>query len=198
MVKAQEGCTHVTVGKSRWSEQPEFVVVTHWRSVDALQAFAGPDWQNAVIAPEEEHMCWPRSSAITTKRSTRAEPAKNGGVALGALLAPAGTRSRRARHSSPCPPGASCPACPRPGWRSAGSDHPATERRPAGARRARTIPSGQAPVSRERAGVRASVRRMLGMDEGQASRTTPPLLPQIAHWGSADAGAGGTRRANHP
>ena len=56
MVKAQEGCTHVTVGKSRWSEQPEFVVVTHWRSVDALQAFAGPDWQNAVIAPEEEHM----------------------------------------------------------------------------------------------------------------------------------------------
>ena len=45
MVKAQEGCTHVTVGKSRWSEQPEFLVVTHWRSVDALQAFAGPDWQ---------------------------------------------------------------------------------------------------------------------------------------------------------
>ena len=56
MVKAQEGCTHVTVGKSRWSEQPEFVVVAHWRSVDALQAFAEPDWQNAVIAPEEEHM----------------------------------------------------------------------------------------------------------------------------------------------
>ena len=26
------------------------------RSVDFLQAFAGPDWQNAVIAPEEEHM----------------------------------------------------------------------------------------------------------------------------------------------
>jgi heme-degrading monooxygenase HmoA len=56
MVKAQEGCTHVTVGKSRWSEQPEFVVVTHWRSVDALQAFAGRDWQKAVIEPEEEHM----------------------------------------------------------------------------------------------------------------------------------------------
>jgi quinol monooxygenase YgiN len=56
MVKAQEGCTHVTAGRSRWSEQPEFVVVTHWRSVDALQAFAGPDWQKAVIEPEEEHM----------------------------------------------------------------------------------------------------------------------------------------------
>lgn len=46
----------MTVGKSRWSEQPEFVVVTRWRSVDALQAFAGPDWQKAVIEPEEEHM----------------------------------------------------------------------------------------------------------------------------------------------
>jgi heme-degrading monooxygenase HmoA len=56
MVKAQEGCTHVTAGKSRWSGQPEFVVVTHWRSVDALQAFAGPDWQKAVIEPEEEDM----------------------------------------------------------------------------------------------------------------------------------------------
>jgi heme-degrading monooxygenase HmoA len=56
MVKAQDGCTHVTVGKSSWSEQPEFVVITHWSSVDALQAFAGPDWQEAVIEPEEEHM----------------------------------------------------------------------------------------------------------------------------------------------
>ena len=56
MVRAAEGCTHVTAGKSRWSEQPEFVVVTHWRSLDALQAFAGPDWQKAVIEPQEEHM----------------------------------------------------------------------------------------------------------------------------------------------
>ena len=73
MVKAAEGCTHVTAGKSRWNEQPEFVVVTHWRSVDALQAFAGPDWQKAVIEPQEEHTCLPRSSAITTKRSKRAQ-----------------------------------------------------------------------------------------------------------------------------
>jgi heme-degrading monooxygenase HmoA len=56
MVKAAEGCTHVTAGQSRLNEQPEFVVVTRWRSVDALQAFAGPDWQKAVIEPEEEHM----------------------------------------------------------------------------------------------------------------------------------------------
>ena len=42
MVKAAKGCAHVTAGKSRWSEHPEFVVVTHWRSLDALKAFAGP------------------------------------------------------------------------------------------------------------------------------------------------------------
>jgi hypothetical protein len=39
-----------------WSEQPEFVVVTHWSSVDALHTFATPDWQQAVIEPEEGHM----------------------------------------------------------------------------------------------------------------------------------------------
>ena len=56
MARAAEGCTHVTFGRSRWTEQPEFVVVTHWTSVDAVRAFAGPSWQDAVIEPEEEHM----------------------------------------------------------------------------------------------------------------------------------------------
>ena len=55
MTNAAEGCTHVTVGKSR-SGQPEFVVVSHWDSVEALQAFAGPNWQEAVVLPEEEYM----------------------------------------------------------------------------------------------------------------------------------------------
>ena len=30
--------------------------MTHWDSVAALEAFAGPRWQEAVIKPEEEHM----------------------------------------------------------------------------------------------------------------------------------------------
>jgi hypothetical protein len=42
-------------GRSRWSDQPEFAVVTHGDSVAALEAFAGPRWQQAVIEPEE-HM----------------------------------------------------------------------------------------------------------------------------------------------
>jgi quinol monooxygenase YgiN len=55
-VEKQAGCAHVAWGRSRWSEQPEFAVVTHWDSVAALEAFAGPRWQEAVIEPEEEHM----------------------------------------------------------------------------------------------------------------------------------------------
>jgi quinol monooxygenase YgiN len=55
MTKAAEGCTHVTVGKSQ-SGQSEFVVISHWDSVEALQTFAGPNWQEAVVLPEEEHM----------------------------------------------------------------------------------------------------------------------------------------------
>jgi hypothetical protein len=46
----------VAWGRSVWSDQPEFVVVTHWDSVRALEAFAGPRWQDAVIEPEEEQL----------------------------------------------------------------------------------------------------------------------------------------------
>jgi heme-degrading monooxygenase HmoA len=56
MVKAHDGCTHVMVGKSRWSELPEFVVVTHWNSVEALEDFAGPDWQEALVESEDEQL----------------------------------------------------------------------------------------------------------------------------------------------
>ena len=56
MVESQAGCTHVTWGRSHWSEQPEFVVVTHWESIPALEAFAGPHWQRAVVEPEEEDL----------------------------------------------------------------------------------------------------------------------------------------------
>jgi quinol monooxygenase YgiN len=55
ITKAAEGCTHVTVGESK-SGQSEFVVISHWNSVEALQAFAGPNWQEAVVLPEEEYM----------------------------------------------------------------------------------------------------------------------------------------------
>jgi heme-degrading monooxygenase HmoA len=56
MVESHRGCSHVAWGRSRWSDQPEFVVVTHWDSVDSIEAFAGPRWQEAVIEPEEADM----------------------------------------------------------------------------------------------------------------------------------------------
>jgi len=56
MVTAANGCTQVTAARSYVSEQPEYLVVTHWTSIRALQAFTGPGWQQAVIEPEEEHM----------------------------------------------------------------------------------------------------------------------------------------------
>jgi heme-degrading monooxygenase HmoA len=56
MVEGHAGCTHVAWGRNHWSDQPEFVVVTHWDSVDALEDFAGQRWQEAVVEPGEEHM----------------------------------------------------------------------------------------------------------------------------------------------
>ena len=55
-VQAQAGCFRMAWGRSRWNDQPECVVLTHWDSVAALEAFAGPRSQQAVIEPEEKHM----------------------------------------------------------------------------------------------------------------------------------------------
>jgi heme-degrading monooxygenase HmoA len=56
MVEAQPGCSHISFGQGRSGDQTEFVVVTHWDSVAALQAFAGPSWQEAVVEPDEEEL----------------------------------------------------------------------------------------------------------------------------------------------
>jgi quinol monooxygenase YgiN len=55
ITSAAEGCSHVTAGKSH-SGGAEFIVISHWESVESLQAFAGPNWQQAVVLPEEEYM----------------------------------------------------------------------------------------------------------------------------------------------
>jgi heme-degrading monooxygenase HmoA len=56
MIKKSEGCRDVVLGKTRWGGSPEFVVVSKWESTDALKRFAGPEWQNPRILPEEAHM----------------------------------------------------------------------------------------------------------------------------------------------
>jgi antibiotic biosynthesis monooxygenase (ABM) superfamily enzyme len=56
MVEGHAGCSHVAWGRNHWGDRPEFMVVTHWDSVEALEAFAGPRWREAVVEPGEEHM----------------------------------------------------------------------------------------------------------------------------------------------
>jgi quinol monooxygenase YgiN len=56
LMKKQDGCRSVVLGKTRWGGQPEFVVISQWDNVDALKRFAGAEWQSPRILPEEAHM----------------------------------------------------------------------------------------------------------------------------------------------
>ena len=56
LMKKEAGCRDVMLGRTRWGGQPEFVVVSRWDSIDDLKRFAGPEWQNPRILPEEAHM----------------------------------------------------------------------------------------------------------------------------------------------
>ena len=56
LMRKQEGCEDVALGRTRWGGQPEFVVVSKWASIDALKSFAGPEWQSPRILAEEAHM----------------------------------------------------------------------------------------------------------------------------------------------
>jgi heme-degrading monooxygenase HmoA len=56
LVSQQSGVIAQHVGKPRDSSLTEFVYVTVWEDVESIRAFAGDRWQEAVIAPEEEHL----------------------------------------------------------------------------------------------------------------------------------------------
>lgn len=56
LVSQQSGVIAQHVGKPRNSASTEFVYVSVWEDVESIQAFAGERWQEAVIAPEEEHL----------------------------------------------------------------------------------------------------------------------------------------------
>lgn len=53
LVKQQEGLVSVTVGRPAGPTPREFLMVTVWRDLDALKAFAGEKWWNPVVQPEE-------------------------------------------------------------------------------------------------------------------------------------------------
>jgi heme-degrading monooxygenase HmoA len=56
LMRKQNGCIDVHLGKTKWGGSPEFVMVSRWDSIDSIKQFAGPDWQSPRILPEEAHM----------------------------------------------------------------------------------------------------------------------------------------------
>ena len=52
-VRARPGLVSVMVGKPLEVTPDEFLMVTVWQDLDALKGFAGENWQNAVIDPDE-------------------------------------------------------------------------------------------------------------------------------------------------
>jgi heme-degrading monooxygenase HmoA len=56
LVSQQSGLIGQHVGRPRDPSSTEFVYVTVWEDVESIRAFAGERWEEAVIAPEEEHL----------------------------------------------------------------------------------------------------------------------------------------------
>jgi heme-degrading monooxygenase HmoA len=56
LVSQQSGIVAQHVGKPRNSSSTEYLYVTVWKDVESIRAFAGERWQDAVIAPDEEHL----------------------------------------------------------------------------------------------------------------------------------------------
>jgi heme-degrading monooxygenase HmoA len=56
LVARQAGLVAQHVGRPHGPPATEYVYVTVWEDVESIQAFAGEDWQEAVITAEEEHL----------------------------------------------------------------------------------------------------------------------------------------------
>jgi heme-degrading monooxygenase HmoA len=56
LVSQQSGLIAQHVGRPRDPSSTEYLYVTVWEDVESIRAFAGERWQEAVIAPDEEHL----------------------------------------------------------------------------------------------------------------------------------------------
>jgi heme-degrading monooxygenase HmoA len=57
LVSQQSGLLAQHVGRRRGSSPTtEYLYVTIWEDVEGIRGFAGERWQEAVIAPDEEHL----------------------------------------------------------------------------------------------------------------------------------------------
>src|SRR5260370_12469790 len=50
-IRAQPGCLATQIGTPRAGQPEDFVVVSLWSDVERLRAFAGEQWQQAIIVP---------------------------------------------------------------------------------------------------------------------------------------------------
>jgi heme-degrading monooxygenase HmoA len=55
-VSKQAGLIAQHVGRPRDPSSTEYLYITVWEDVESIRAFAGDQWQEAVIAPDEEHL----------------------------------------------------------------------------------------------------------------------------------------------
>jgi quinol monooxygenase YgiN len=56
MIRSKEGLLSAKVGLPHESSPCEFTMIMHWRDLDSIKAFAGGDWREAMILPEEAHL----------------------------------------------------------------------------------------------------------------------------------------------
>ena len=56
LVSQQSGLVAQHVGTPRDPSSTEYLYVTVWEDVESIRAFAGEHWQEAVVAPDEEHL----------------------------------------------------------------------------------------------------------------------------------------------
>ena len=56
LVSQQSGLVAQHVGTPRDPSSTEYLYVTVWEDVESIRAFAGEQWQDAVITPDEEHL----------------------------------------------------------------------------------------------------------------------------------------------
>ena len=56
LVSQQAGIVAQHVGRPLDPSSTEYLYITVWEDVESIRAFAGERWQEAVIAPDEEHL----------------------------------------------------------------------------------------------------------------------------------------------
>jgi heme-degrading monooxygenase HmoA len=74
LVSRQSGLVAQHVGRPRDSSSTEYLFITVWEDVESIRAFAGERWQEAVIAPDEEHLL---EDTWIQHYETLQEPARN-------------------------------------------------------------------------------------------------------------------------